>query len=330
MPLWEPSDTLEMIIIGDVMMHSRQLQHDHRTFLKEISPALKAADFAVANLEFPLAGPPYSGYPNFSTPDWYPEYLSECGINVFLLANNHILDKGGAGFSRSLKVYDRMAAEGSAEYTGAAASLERFEEVNPLIVSHRGISVALVNFTYGTNGGSSSRWPAVARMKKEEIGAQIQRAKEREADFIVALPHWGVEYELEHSLEQEELAKWLVSQGVDAIVGAHPHVVQDTMYIKDVPVIYSVGNAVSNMSVKNTRLELAVTIRFVRRGKGTPVMTEPELRWMWCTLPGKLIDSYSTIFADEWTGRRDEWLDPSDYDNMIRHLNERHCQTGSH
>ena len=45
-----------------------------------------------------------------------------------------------------------------------------------------------------------------------------------------------------------------------------------------------------------------------------------RLRWMWCTLPGKLTDSYATVFVDEWLGRRDLWKDPSDYDNMTESL----------
>ena len=72
-PIPDAPDTLEIMVIGDVMMHSKQLQHDHRTFLREIAPALRKADFAIANMEFPLAGEPYSGYPVFSTPDWYAE-----------------------------------------------------------------------------------------------------------------------------------------------------------------------------------------------------------------------------------------------------------------
>lgn len=322
--LSEKPDTVEMIVIGDVMMHSKQLLHDHRTFLSNISGALSSADIAVANLEFPLGGKPYSGYPVFSTPDWYAEYLSDCGINVFLLANNHILDKGDPGVERSLSVYESMESRGRARYCGAGADSVSFARHNPLILEAGGMKIALVNFTYGTNIGSQQKWPSVSRMNKSSISEQFQRAREAGADFIVALPHWGEEYCINHSPAQEDLARWMISEGADAIVGSHPHVVQDFDIINGVPVFYSVGNAVSNMSIRHTRLEMAVTLRFTRDRRGEARLLPPEGRWMWCTLPGTLTDSYATIFTDEWIGRRDEWKDPSDYDNMLSHLNERH------
>ena len=102
-------------------------------------------------------------------------------------------------------------------------------------------------------------------------------------------------------------------------MGSHPHVVQDTTHIRGVPVIYSLGNAISNMSIINSRLGLAATLRFVC----DPVthekrMLEPELRFLWCTLPERLLpDSYASLFVKEWANRRDDWLTPSDFDNMI-------------
>ena len=158
-------------------------------------------------------------------------------------------------------------------------------------------------------------------MNDADVSDCVARAKAAGADFIVALPHWGEEYVLRHVREQEIWARKLVDMGCDAIVGAHPHVVQDTMCIRGIPVVYSVGNAVSNMSATNTRLELAVTLRFVHNlHSGEKYMLEPLLDWMWCTLPGKLTPGYATIFVKEWEGRREEWLEPSDYDNMMATL----------
>ena len=320
MPLAHGADTAEVMVIGDVMMHTRQLEYDHREFLQGIAPALRAADCAVANMEFALGGPPYSGYPAFSTPDSYAEYVrDDCGVDVFLTANNHILDKGRAGLTRTLNVYDTLGVR----HSGAAADSLRLVSDYPLILTVKGIRIAFINFTYGTNNPSkpSGPWPRVNLMRREDVKAAIGRARERRADFIVALPHWGVEYELKHSTQQQEWAEWLVDEGVDAIVGAHPHVVQDTVHIKGVPVIYSVGNAISNMSARNTRLGFAVTLRFASDpATGSKTMLEPELRFIWCTLPGTLTKGYRTIFVDEYLSRRSDWLSHSDYDNMVATL----------
>jgi len=313
-------DTVSMIIIGDVMMHAKQLVRDHHPFMERIAPALREADWAVANMEFPLGGEPYAGYPAFSTPDYYAWYAGDdCGIDVFLTGNNHVLDRGSRGLKRTLDVYEKIRDSLGVLQTGAGRNQQELDETYPLILSRRGIRVALVNFTYGTNTGPDTDWPKVNRMHKEEISAAIRSAREQGADFVIALPHWGTEYQLLHDASQASWAKWLVSQGVDAIVGSHPHVIQDTTHIQGVPVIYSLGNAISNMSIINSRLGLAATIRFTCDPMtGEKRMLEPELRFLWCTLPERLLpDSYASLFVKEWANRRDDWLTPSDFDNMM-------------
>ncbi len=319
--LYLPCDTTSFFIIGDVMMHSKQLEHDQEYFLRHIEPHMQKASFCIANLEFSLGGPPYTGYPAFSTPDDYPEYIARCGADIFLLANNHVLDRGTAGLKRTIRVYDKLSDSLGIRYTGIGDE--------PLIIRRRGLCIGLVNFTYGTNIGPDAASPDVLRMKRRDVKKAIDDARKAGADYIVALPHWGNEYVLTHSANQEDWARWLVSQGCCAVVGSHPHVVQDSTHIKGVPVIYSMGNAVSNMSAENTRLELAVTLRFVRdQCTGKSHMLEPELDFMWCTLPDRLTESYATIMVDEWLGRRDEWLMPSDYDNMIATLSRVKAATG--
>ena len=319
-PAAETADTLEVCIIGDVMMHSRQLSYDHTLFLEELAPILSDADIAVANAEFTLAGPPYTGYPAFSAPDSYKHSILDSGVDVLLTANNHILDKGAKGLQRTLRQYDC--------FTGSGLDEAQYNSLNPLILRRKGIKLALVNFTYGTNTPASSQYPRVSRMERGEIARQMKAAREK-ADFVLVLPHWGEEYSLRHNTSQQRWAEWLVEEGADAIVGAHPHVVQDTTHIGGVPVVYSVGNAVSNMSAPNTQLELAVRLRFVRhRITGRCEVLEPELRFLWCSLPGKHCGTYRTIVVDDWTGRRDEWLDPSDYDKMIHTLKRVKTETG--
>lgn len=316
-PMEQADDTVSVVMIGDVMMHARQMEHDMSTFLENIRPCLENADIAIANMEFSLGGKPYTGYPLFSAPDGYANYVAGCGVDVFLTANNHILDRNTKGLKRTLDIYRSMSD--SVLFTGTSSNEEERKATYPLIVKSKGISIALVNFTYGTNNIQAEEWPDVNRMDTTAVKGAMKRAKEAGADFIIVLPHWGNEYELRHSKSQETWAKWLVNEGADAIVGSHPHVVQDTTHIKGVPVIYSMGNAVSNMSATNTRLELAVSINFIRdRKTGRCRMMEPELRLMWCTLPDMLTESYSTIFVDEWKGKKDEWKNLSDYDNMMR------------
>lgn len=318
-PLHDSQDTLSVFIIGDVIMHAPLFSRDHREFFKNIASTMREADIAVANMEMTLAGKPYSGYPSFSAPEYIAPYMaSDCGVDVFLTANNHITDKGRDGLLRTMEIYDGLKDSLGLSVTGVARDESELLETHPLILNRKGFKIALINCTYGTNNGLGTGWPKVNRLKKDEMHEAFKRAKEAGADFIVALPHWGEEYRLRHSAEQEEIAAWMVDEGADVIVGGHPHVVQDTTHIKGVPVIYSVGNAVSNQAFPNTRIELAVTLRFVHdRVSGTRKMLEPEIRFMWCTIHDMLVESYATIFVKEWADRRSDWLTPSDFDNML-------------
>lgn len=328
-PLSGPADTVSVFIIGDIMLHSRQMDYPYGPFLEGISEQAGQADIAIANMEFPLGGEPYSGYPAFSAPDAYADYVNNCGFNVFLAANNHILDKGVKGLTRTLERYGKFEENGKARFTGISSdSLDNCSRY-PLMVNCRGIRLAIVNFTYGTNVGQGSvQWPKVNRMSRSDISEAIARAKEKQADFILALPHWGNEYELHHSAGQMKMAEWLADEGVDAIVGTHPHVVQDSCSIGGVPVFFSIGNAVSNMSAPNTQLELAVTLRFAKDIDGEKTMLRPEVTFLWCSLPDRFRENYATIIVKDHTGRRSMWRNPDDYDRMTQTLKHVKAATG--
>lgn len=335
-----PADTVTICIIGDVMLHSAQIENcfsryaatDHKAdpaesghydfspCFSEIRTLLEDADICAANMEFTLAGPPYSGYPAFCAPDSYAGYAADCGVDIFLTANNHILDKGASGALRTLEVYRGMEERGILD-TGCFADSVSMQERYPLIVEKKGLRIAFVNFTYGTNVTADSGFPAVCMMDREKIASAMEKAR-NEADVIIALPHWGTEYALKHSAGQEEMAEFLVRRGADAVIGSHPHVVQDTGIIKAldgdyVPVIYSTGNIISNMSADNTQIGLVVTVPVVRYMDGEARLCEPEFTFTWCSLPGGLTDSHITIPVLEFERRRSEWQDPADYDRMM-------------
>lgn len=327
-----PRDSIRIVVIGDVMMHSAQLGRDYSPFLEDLKPMLSGADIAIANLEFPLGGKPYTGYPAFSTPDDYADYIAGLGTDVFLTANNHVMDKGVAGLEKTLKKYAGM--EG-VRFTGASFKDVADSTINPLIINAKGVRIALINFTYGMNYGlpPEDSGASVRLMKKEDTEELFQRARRSKADFIIALPHWGEEYSLKHNSAQEKYARWLAESGADIIIGSHPHVVQDTCIMKTsdgrrVPVVYSLGNAVSNMSAINTRLELAATVTLVRDFLGQISVHGIRLDFMWCTLPGMLIDNYKTVLVKDRTGQRDRWIRAADYDNMISTLERVKNKTG--
>ncbi len=316
----ESPDTLTIRILGDIMMHTKQIEaakrsdgtYDFDSYFKFIQDRISGADIAIANMEFTLAGEPYSGYPCFSAPDDFENYLAECGFDVFLAANNHIFDKGTKGAVRTLEKYRRLGIK----FTGIAGDEKEMAGNTPLFIEADGISLALVNFTYGTNVGLSSAWPKT-NYESERTRLTQALSKAQEADFVIALPHWGTEYVLKHSAKQRETAQWLVKSGADIVIGAHPHVVQDKETIEGVTVVYSLGNAVSNMSATNTQLELIATLRLVRKADGDIEALPLELEYLWCSRPGGYDNTYTVIPVKEFMDRKDEWGNPADHWKMV-------------
>lgn len=336
-----------MSFIGDIMLHSSQIENAGKRFRKNMSgtygphqdfdfspyfmnirDSLEKPDIAVANMEFTLAGEPFTGYPSFSAPDSYAEYIADCGIDIFLTANNHILDKGRHGITRTLDRYGEMAHRKGIHVTGASLDEVRFMEDNPLIIHKKGLKIAFINMTYGTNASVAGEYPKVNRISDlNSMESLMERAEASDPDFTVVLPHWGTEYVKTHSESQERLAEWLAGKGADMIIGSHPHVVQDSSTIKvmagdglyrKVPVFYSLGNAISNMSAQDTQAGLLVNVRVIKEMNGKTRIHSIGCSYMWCSLPGRLTDSHCTILVKDYIGKRHLWKMPYEYDKMIQ------------
>lgn len=314
------ADTLTIKVFGDVMMHKEQINAAHKGYDKYfayIADEIKDADLAIANMEFTLAGEPYTGYPGFSAPDSFAEYLARCGFDIFLCANNHIYDKGSKGAARTLEIYQHLNEKYGIQYTGLAENQEEREDQSPFIVVRKGIRLALINTTYGTNLGATDHWPKVLYQSQKTIIENALSKAGSSSDVSIILPHWGNEYELLHSDSQENTAKWLIEKGADLIIGSHPHVAQDTDVINGVKVVYSLGNMVSNMSAANTQLGLMATIRIVREPSGDITMLPLKITHLWCSRPGGLTDSYTVIPVEEFIEKRHLWLNDWDYQKMV-------------
>ena len=312
--------------MGDMMMHTRQIEtarktdgtYDFSSYFSLIEDEIKAADLAIANMEYCLAGEPYTGYPAFSAPDNYGEYLAQCGFDIFLAANNHIFDKGAAGAERTLLKFRELEKKYGIKVCGLSESSHAREASHPLKLVRKGLRIAVINFTYGTNLGSDKHWPKTNYMNEKSL---IQEAlnKAEDCDMTIVLPHWGTEYELRHSKAQEDMALWLADNGADIIVGTHPHVPQDagTITPKKVPVAYSLGNGVSNMSAPNTQLELMANIRFIRKDDGSTKLIPIKFTYLWCSRPGGFSSSYTVVPIKKYIGKKHLWKGGWDYDKMI-------------
>lgn len=318
-PLYK-ADTLTIRVFGDVMMHTAQINASHKGFSKyftHIEDEIKEADLAIANMEFTLAGKPHTGYPTFSAPDEFAEYMAKCGFDIFLCANNHIFDKGSQGAERTVEIYKMLKDKFGIHYVGLYENPENQSNEPHLTMIRKGMRISFLNMTYGTNLGADKHWPKVVYQSQKELISKTLSKAEQDSDVTIVLPHWGTEYELTHSENQEKTALWLIENGADVIIGSHPHVAQDTDVIDGVQIAYSLGNLVSNMSAANTQLGMMATLRIVRDSNGDVKVLPLEMTHLWCSRPGGLTDSFTVIPIEKFLGKRALWLNAWDYDKMV-------------
>lgn len=251
-----------LIFAGDIMGHSPQFQaaynsvtktYDYDVCFNYVKSYIDSADIAIANLEVPLAGSPYSGYPNFSSPDALLDGMKNAGYDIVLTANNHVVDRGKKGLERTIKIInDRQL-----KYAGSYLNKTQRDSIYPLIIDHQGVRIALLNCTYGTNGISVPEPNIVNLIDTLQIKKDVRKAKALNSNIIIMTIHWGIEYITKANDIQRDLSRFFVRQGVDLVIGGHPHVVQDAeiLYNNDsiaVPVYYSLGNSISNQRKPNT------------------------------------------------------------------------------
>lgn len=261
-----------LLFAGDAMMHQAQIDaarrqdgtYDFSSYFTAIAPQVAAADYAVVNLETPLGGPPYSGYPCFCAPDSYADALQQAGFDLFLTANNHMLDRRDRGLRRTVATLRDKGCHHAGAYRDAAQR----DSLVPLLEDVNGFRVAFLNYTYGTNGITAASGAVVDYIDRRQMRRDIARARAAGAELVCAAVHWGVEYQLLPHASQTALAAFLVDEGVDMVIGSHPHVIQPLEMRRradgrNALVCYSLGNLISNMKTRDTRggALLHVTLR---------------------------------------------------------------------
>ena len=271
--------TFTMTALGDSLCHNTQYwdaynketgEYDFSYVYEDISHYTKFSDITIGSLETTFAGEDrgYSNYPTFNTPDSLATALKKIGVDIISLAGNHALDYGYTGLCRTIDVLDNA----DISHLGTYKTSDDQEKL--LIKNVKGLNIAFINYTYGTNGIPlpSGKEYCVNLIDKNLIKKQIEQAKSQNIDIIVACMHWGTEYRITANSEQEELADFLFENGVDIILGNHPHVLEPmekrtiTMEDgteKDVFVVYALGNFTADQRDEITRdsaiLNLTIT-----------------------------------------------------------------------
>ena len=253
--------------------------YDFKPMFTEIAPLAQQHDLAFYNQETIIGGKNLglSNYPRFNSPDEIGLNMLEIGFNIVNLATNHVMDKDLEGLRYSTKFWETQEKEKNIYTTGSYTTQEKRDNIK--IAEKNGITYAVLAYTYGTNGLPVPEgyeymvnvWTVYGdenyEAYKEQVKKDIQSVRNK-VDVLIVSMHWGNEYVYEPSWYQEDAAKFLSEQGVDIIIGTHPHVIEPVEYVGNTLVIYSLGNFVSAQEDEDTRVGMMVSLDINKHVEG--------------------------------------------------------------
>ena len=260
-----------MVMVGDALIHSSVYNdaarlanwngYDFKPQISLIKDYIKDYDIKYYNQETILGGTSLglSDYPTFNSPQEVGDAFIDAGFNLVSLATNHTVDRGKNAVLKSREYWN---SKENVQAVGSYSSIEEKQAIESKILEVNGIKYAMLNYTYGTNGMPVSDsylvnvWPTdIDNINNPETDSKYNAYKETvlndiknirdKVDVLMVAMHWGVEYTHTPTAYEKDMAKFLASNGVDIIIGSHPHVIQPVEWIDNTLVIYSLGNFIS-------------------------------------------------------------------------------------
>ncbi|MCR5798824.1 MAG: CapA family protein [Lachnospiraceae bacterium] len=289
-----PKETsVRVVCAGDNLVHPYLLDHidGFDDLYEPVKPFIEAADLALVNQETVLVydRSEVGDHPRFALPAGIADAIVDTGFDVIGLANNHMLDKGETGLCSTIDAYEKAFDETESEtavsgriIVGASKTDDIYEGIG--FLECRGVRIACLAYTYGTNGmpEPADNPNAVWKFTDEErLTDQLKYARAR-ADVVLVMAHWGDEYNTEPNEEQKRLAYLMAQNGADVIIGSHPHVLEPFETIvtdsgHKTLVYYSLGNFVSGQKEEECRTGGLACFNIVKHKDGTTEICDENL-----------------------------------------------------
>jgi poly-gamma-glutamate synthesis protein (capsule biosynthesis protein) len=292
-PARDTAASVRLLFAGDIMQHRRQAGDDFAASYAEIAPLVRRADLAVANLEFPVdtlrpVGPP-PGSTTFNGSPRHIDALAAAGFDLLQTANNHAYDQGAEGVANTW----RLLRNRGVEPVGTAPTRAELDSAPVIVRTVRGMRVGFVAYSIPPNRYPDSRgrlaWPprdmplftlAFGEWDDEYRKAglalfprHVATARRIGAEFVVALVHWGEEWQTQPSEDQRRAARDLVDAGFDLVVGGHSHVLNPAEVYHGRLIAYSLGDLVADFHPYQTRTGALLEVEIVRGRRGPPRVT---------------------------------------------------------
>lgn len=242
--LWAVTREVNLVLVGDIMLDDGpgRVIASGRDPLVHFSSLITRADYAIANLECPVASVGVATAGKMFAFRAAPATLTALKgrFQAVSLANNHSGDYGRSAFLQTIELLDKAGVR----HFGGGRNLA--EAHAPLWIERNGLRIALLGYNeYKPRGFEAGPdWPGIAWSEDWQVLADIRAARAAGADIIIPFLHWGWEKEPNPSARQRQLAHTLIDAGADVVVGSHPHVTQGAEYYRGKLIVYSLGNFV--------------------------------------------------------------------------------------
>lgn len=334
--------TFTITALGDVLCHNTQYwdaenkatnTYDFNYVFDEVKDLTCIGDITITNLETSFAGEAegYSNFPLFNSPDSLATSLKNIGVDIVSTAGNHALDKGFKGLSRTIDVLE----ENGLHHLGTYKTEEAQKEL--LYENIKGLKIAFIDYTYGTNGipVPEGKEFCINLIDKDLIKKQIKQAQNENADVIIACMHWGIEYQTSPNSEQKDLADFLFKNGVDIIIGNHPHVLEsmekkivtlDDGTEKECFVIYALGNFTADQRDTITRDSIILNLTATKHSDGKLTIDKAEYTPIFMFKNSNAAKKFKVLniqkTLDKYESGKDTSIGKTNYDMLKEQLNK--------
>lgn len=283
----EKDVTIHLVAAGDLNVNDAVVasggeEYDYTNTFLDISHLLAEGDITVLNFEGNLCGEPYGSFSR-SAPQELLEALSRCGVDMVQLANSYSINHGISGLQTTIQAVKNAGMEPLGVYADERA----YRAGKGFTIREvEGVRIAFVAFTKGMDGmtlpkGSehcvnvlySDYDSTYQELDTDAVHQVLDAVEEEKPDLTVAMLHWGSEFNDTVSESQEELVELLQTRGVDAIIGTHPHYVQQMTYDPETGnfVAYSLGDLISDGKQAGTEYSVILNLEITKSGKNTKI-----------------------------------------------------------
>lgn len=328
----EADEIIKMSAVGDILCSDSMMEDAYNTatntydfshMFAGVSGFIDNADIVMGTMETNFTSGKYTSE---NTPKEFAEAVKDSGINIVTISHNHSLDYGSTGLRDTKKLLNDL---------GYSTVGDKIDDENAVLIKKvKNTKIAFLTYTYGVNYQSSKSKDDLKLINiysEKQVKSDIKYAKEQGAKYICVMIHWGDAISDKVTDEQKKMADFMVENGVDMILGAHPSVVQPMEVRKNkdgknVFIAYSIGTYISTIYDDNAKVELMLNIELRKDGKdGSISLYKVDYTPIYVLDRGKdaknryeLIDMKSA--ANNYTLGNPYGIDRATYDKLIQGL----------